>query len=85
MAKDLFISNSLYRIVKGTFQMFFPTIFKYFHASSVKQAQNEFVFKMVNDVVEYRETNKIVRMDLMQMLIQLKNKGRVYDDNDQKI
>ncbi|KAJ8929028.1 hypothetical protein NQ314_018339, partial [Rhamnusium bicolor] len=41
---------------------------------------NDFFFKMVEDTVRYREDNNIVRKDFMHLLIQLKNKKNVNEN-----
>jgi cytochrome P450 family 6 len=41
-----------------------------------------FFMGAVKDVIDYREKNNVVRNDFMQLLIQLKNKGKVEDDGD---
>jgi cytochrome P450 family 6 len=37
---------------------------------------------MVEDTVNYREKNNITRNDFMQLLIQIKNKVKLEDDNE---
>ena len=47
---------------------------------------SEFFMKAVRDVVDYREKNNIKRNDFMDLLLQLKNEGRLNDDiNDKKM
>jgi len=43
----------------------------------------EFFITAVRDVIEYREKHNIVRNDFMELLIRLKNEGRVRDDDDE--
>ena len=43
----------------------------------------EFFISAVRDTIQYREQHNIVRNDFMQQLIQLKNQGRVHDDDDE--
>uniref|UniRef100_A0A1B0CII3 Cytochrome n=1 Tax=Lutzomyia longipalpis TaxID=7200 RepID=A0A1B0CII3_LUTLO len=41
-----------------------------------------FIFKMVKDTMNYREKNNVHRKDFMQLLLQLKNTGKVdYSDD----
>lgn len=75
MAKDLFVSESYIRIAKAAIQAFFPSLLKPFNLESVKQAQDKFISNMVEDVIRHREEHNVIRNDLMQLLIQLKNKG----------
>ncbi|XP_075153338.1 cytochrome P450 6d1-like [Haematobia irritans] len=37
---------------------------------------------IVSDTIDFREKNNVVRKDLLQLLIQLKNTGKISDDND---
>lgn len=41
-----------------------------------------FMKRLVKDIVEFREKNNIIRKDLMQMLIQLRNSGNIDADGD---
>ncbi|KAK9884818.1 hypothetical protein WA026_009045 [Henosepilachna vigintioctopunctata] len=41
---------------------------------------SEFFMRIVEDHVAYRKKNNIFRKDLMQLLIQLKNNGKMVDD-----
>jgi len=43
----------------------------------------QFFISAVRDTIQYREQHNIVRNDFMQQLIQLKNQGRVQDDDDE--
>lgn len=46
-----------------------------------KNAEN-FMIDVVRQNLEYRETSNFVRKDFFQMLIQLKNTGKIQNDND---
>ncbi|XP_055604444.1 cytochrome P450 6d3-like [Uranotaenia lowii] len=46
----------------------------------VDQDVEDFIFNLVQKTVEYRESNKIVRKDVMQLLLQLRNTGVVAED-----
>lgn len=52
-----------------------------FFASSV----TSFFQKVVRETVEFREKNGVTRSDFMQLLIQLKNNGKVEVDNHSKV
>ncbi|XP_066994046.2 probable cytochrome P450 6a14 [Anabrus simplex] len=47
---------------------------------SPPKAVSDFFINAVREMVDYREKNNVKRNDFMQLLIQLKNKGRVDDD-----
>lgn len=72
---------SYHRHVIFQFVMFNPGLIKALKLKTLYGKSNQQVFEMVKDVVSYREKNKISRSDFMQLLIQLKNKGEV-DNND---
>lgn len=38
--------------------------------------------KLVRRTVEYREKNNVIRKDMLQLLLQLRNTGKINDDND---
>ncbi|CAG9819594.1 unnamed protein product [Phaedon cochleariae] len=42
----------------------------------------EFFIKMVKDTVKYRESNNIYRKDFMQLLLQLKNRGKLSEEEE---
>jgi hypothetical protein len=43
----------------------------------------QFFISAVSDTIKYREQHNIVRNDFMQQLIQLKNEGKVQNDDDE--
>jgi cytochrome P450 family 6 len=45
----------------------------------------QFFISAVRETIKYREKHNIVRNDFMQQLIQLKNQGRVQDDDDDEV
>lgn len=45
----------------------------------------QFFISAVRDTIQYREQHNIVRNDFMQLLMQLKNEGRVQDDGDDEV
>ncbi|XP_055712885.1 probable cytochrome P450 6d4 isoform X2 [Phlebotomus papatasi] len=48
-----------------------------FKIKSVDDDYENFIFSMVKDIMNYREKNNIQRKDFMQLLLQLKNTGKV--------
>lgn len=61
-----------------------PFLLKLFHVRVHPQEMINFFTGVVNDVIDYREMNNVVRNDFLQLLIQLKNKGKIEDDGDIK-
>jgi cytochrome P450 family 6 len=59
-------------------------LLKLFHVRLHTDEVGDFFMGAVKDVVDYREKNNVVRNDFMQLLIELKNKGKIEDDGDIK-
>jgi cytochrome P450 family 6 len=84
MAKLMFEPSlkSNLRTMLRTFPSFLLKLLKLFHVRVLPEEIINFCTGAVNDVIEYREKNNVVRNDFMQLLIQLKNKGKIEDDGD---
>jgi cytochrome P450 family 6 len=65
-------------------QSAFPSLMKLFPIKIVPDEVNKFIITTVKEVIDYREKNNVSRNDFMQLLIELKNKGRVHDDEHVK-
>lgn len=59
---------------KSAFGASFPNLAKFLHVTITKPDVATFFMKMITDAVSYREKNNIQRNDMLQMLIDLKNK-----------
>uniref|UniRef100_A0A1Y1MPH2 Cytochrome P450 n=1 Tax=Photinus pyralis TaxID=7054 RepID=A0A1Y1MPH2_PHOPY len=57
-----------------------PEIFKYINVRVLDAEMTDFFTNLVNDMVKYREENNIIRKDLMHLLLQLKNDGKVCEE-----
>ncbi|KAK9884814.1 hypothetical protein WA026_009041 [Henosepilachna vigintioctopunctata] len=57
-----------------------PQIAKMFKMKLLSSEVNDFFMGVVRDNVAYRENNKIFRKDFMHLLIQLKNRGKLVED-----
>lgn len=66
------------------FAFLFPTFAKFLKIKITNKEIDQFFRKLVKDTVEYRERNNVVRKDFMHLLIQLKNKGVVDDEEGQQ-
>jgi cytochrome P450 family 6 len=86
MGKRLFepsVASNLRRRLR-TLPPFLLKLLKPFHITVHPQEMINFFTGVVNDTINYREKNNVVRNDFLQLLIQLKNKGKVEDDGDIK-
>lgn len=62
-------------------QLIAPDLLKLFNISTTPTKVNKFFMDVVKQTVDYRETNKIVRNDFLNLLIKLKNNENIDDDN----
>lgn len=74
-------SNSIIDNIRAASAFLCPSLARMFKILRIPDKTQDFIMKMVKDVVEYREKNNFVRKDLMQMLIQLRNSGSI-NEND---
>lgn len=58
----------------------FPSVARFLQLGVFAGSVSKFFKKVVEDTIEYRERNNITRKDFLQLLIQLKNKGKLEDD-----
>jgi cytochrome P450 family 6 len=73
-------SNTNNSVVKRILTVTYPDLARKLHIKTTSDDVEEFFMKIVKDVVEYRETNKIKRNDFMDLLLQLKNDGILAND-----
>nr|AKZ17695.1 cytochrome P450 monooxygenase CYP6BQ36 [Tenebrio molitor] len=72
---------STWEKTKGFVQFFFPRrILKAIKFKITNAEVEKFFMKIVEDTVNYREQNNIYRKDFIHLLLQLKNRGSVTDD-----
>ncbi|XP_055680723.1 probable cytochrome P450 6d5 [Lutzomyia longipalpis] len=77
-----FFDPTFMNILRLTCLFILPHIGKFFNIKSVDNDYEAFIFKMVKDTMNYREKNNVHRKDFMQLLLQLKNTGKVdYSDD----
>lgn len=58
----------------------FPNFARFLKIKAMPKELSDFFFKVVTDVIEFREKNSYQRNDFMNLLIQLKNQGTIEDD-----
>uniref|UniRef100_A0A1L8E4M3 Putative cytochrome n=1 Tax=Nyssomyia neivai TaxID=330878 RepID=A0A1L8E4M3_9DIPT len=77
-----FFDPTFMNIFRLTCMFILPHVGKFLKVKTVDKDYEAFIFKMVKDTMNYREMNNISRKDFMQLLLQLKNTGKVdYGDD----
>lgn len=59
-----------------------PELMKKLHVCISRQSTIDFFKRLTKETMEYREKNNIIRKDFMHLLIQLKNSGKLIDDEE---
>jgi cytochrome P450 family 6 len=83
MGRRVFESSVISAMLR-MLQSAFPFAMKIFPMKIIPDDVNKLVMKTVKEVMDFRETNNVSRNDFMQLLIELKNKGKVQDDEPAK-
>lgn len=81
VSKTIFQPTTVQRI-KIFFAITLPDAAKFLKVKLTRNHVEYFFTKLVKDTIEYREKNNIVRNDFLHLLIQLKNKGIVENDDE---
>lgn len=81
MGRQIF-KTSLLSAIKRSLWVALPFIRKYIRISVVPKEASDFFLNVVKDTVHYREQNNETRNDFLQLLIEIKNKGTIADDED---
>lgn len=76
--------NSYRGVLRGTCQFLFPSLEKLFQRLGWTEPAPEYMKKIVRSTIEYREKNNVIRKDMLQLLLQLRNTGKINDDNDEE-
>ncbi|XP_069687416.1 probable cytochrome P450 6a14 [Periplaneta americana] len=71
---------SAWSMLRRTIRTIAPGLLKLFNVKMLPDDITQFFVGLVRDTIEYREKNNVVRNDFMQLLIQMKNQGKVQDD-----
>lgn len=83
MGRRVFESSVISAMLR-MLQSAFPFAMKIFPMKIIPDDVNKLVMKTVKEVMDFRETNNVSRNDFMQLIIELKNKGKVQDDEAAK-
>ncbi|PNF26763.1 hypothetical protein B7P43_G18296, partial [Cryptotermes secundus] len=78
--RKIFKSSALSMIILSLSALA-PSLVAFLKLRSIDPDVSNFFRRMVKDTVNFRENNNFQRNDFMQLLIQIKNKGKVDEDN----
>lgn len=82
--KKIFEPDTIFEKLKGMIFFFVShKLLKALHAKHTHEGVAKFFMGVVKDTVDYREKNNVHRNDFMQLLLQLKNQGRLSDDKSE--
>ncbi|XP_031624986.1 probable cytochrome P450 6d5 [Contarinia nasturtii] len=73
---------SLKNTIRATTNVFIPKLSKLFGFRFVDKDIGDFMIETVRQNLEYREKNNVTRKDFFQLLMQLRNTGKILDDDD---
>ncbi|KAL9890828.1 cytochrome P450 6d5 isoform 1-T1 [Glossina fuscipes fuscipes] len=74
--------SSYIAMLRGTCQFMFPSLEKFFQSLGWSEKASDFMNKIVKETVCYREQNNVERKDMLQILLQLRNTGKINTDDD---
>ena len=77
-----FFAPSVRNAVTVFFNETIPNIMSLLKVTPIDAKISKYFRSMVFDTVNYRETNNVTRNDFLQLLIQIKNKGKVDEENE---
>ncbi|XP_050069633.1 probable cytochrome P450 6a14 [Anopheles maculipalpis] len=66
-------------LTKFFFASSYPQLARKLHVRTTQQDVEDFFMKIVRETVDYREMNNVQRNDFMNLLLQIKNKGKLDD------
>ena len=75
-------SPSLRNSITTFMDMTFPSLSRVLKVNSLDPSVSKYFRNMVEETVNYRERNNIKRNDFMHLLIQIKNKVKIDEDNE---
>jgi cytochrome P450 family 6 len=73
---------SIRNIVAGFLLQFFPRLLSVLRLDPIDPKVSKYFRNMFEETVNYRERNNITRKDFLQLLIQIKNKVNLEDENE---
>ena len=73
---------SLTTRIRGTAQFLYPSLEKIFVRLGWKESAPEMMKNIVKQTINFREENSVTRNDMLQMLLQLRNVGKINTDDN---
>lgn len=77
-----FFEPTIRNALRNTGSFFAPSIARLLRSRFVDKDVGDFMIDTVKKNLEFREKNNVVQKDFFQLLMQLRNSGKVKDDND---
>lgn len=77
-----FFEPTIKNALRNTGSFFAPSMAKLFRTRFVDKDVGDFMIETVKKNLEYREKHNITQKDFFQLLMQLRNTGKVTEDND---
>ncbi|XP_044760428.1 probable cytochrome P450 6a14 [Coccinella septempunctata] len=79
----VFFKEDFFQSLKYIMMGVFPKLMRMLNVQFFPKETSDFFMNLTRETIEYREKNDVRRKDFMDVMIQLKNTGRIIDD-DQK-
>lgn len=76
-----FFKSDLMHNLKSIISFIWPEPLKFFNVKTIKPEINDFFMNITKETVQYREKHNIKRKDFLDLLIQLKNTGKLEEEN----
>lgn len=76
----MFFDASFKNIIRSNLAIMNPALAKFLRLRFTDKEVNDFFVETVQQNLEYREKNNVCRKDFFQMLIQLRNTGKIQED-----
>ncbi|XP_019866203.2 probable cytochrome P450 6a13 [Aethina tumida] len=76
-----FFKSDLMHNLKSIISFIWPEPLKFFNVKTIKPEINDFFMNITRETVEYREKHNVKRKDFLDLLIQLKNTGKLEEEH----
>lgn len=77
----MFFNASFKNIIRANLAVMNPALAKFLRLRFADKEVSDFFVETVRQNLEYRQKNNVTRKDFFQMLIQLRNTGKIQDDD----